>query len=170
MPCLLLRRQRSEGQAHSTLLRPAFAFARQPQSAVLSLEKTAAASKGDFKDKLMGQVGNLKKLIPLAESGMLGGGVIKKAAGLVKMAIGANQINSLLGGGNLLGSASALTGGLGLLESGLPALGEISASSGGSLISSAMSAVGSLKTGGAAAEPAAKGALSGVLNFANGVL
>lgn len=140
------------------------------KASTASLEKTASASKGDFKDKLMGQVGNLQKLIPLAESGMLGGGIIQKAAGLAKMALGANQINSLLGGGSLLSSATALTGGLGLLKSGLPALGEVSASSGSSLISSAMSAVGSLKTGGAAAEPAAKSALGGVLNFAKGVL
>ena len=140
------------------------------KASTASLEKTASASKGDFKDKLMGQVGNLKKLIPLAESGMLGGGILQKAAGLAKMAIGANQINSLMGGGSLLGSASALTGGLGLLKSGLPSLGGASASTGGSLISSAMSAVGSLSSGGAAAEPAAKSALGGVLNFAKGVL
>ena len=140
------------------------------KASTASLEKTASASKGDFKDKLMGQVGNLKKLIPLAESGMLGGGILQKAAGLAKMAIGANQINSLMGGGSLLGSASALTGGLGLLKSGLPSLGGASASTGGSLISSAMSAVGSLGSGGAAAEPAAKSALGGVLNFAKGVL
>ena len=140
------------------------------KASTTSLEKTASASKGDFKDKLMGQVGNLKKLIPLAESGMLGGGILQKAAGLAKMAIGANQINSLMGGGSLLGSASALTGGLGLLKSGLPSLGGASASTGGSLISSAMSAVGSLGSGGAAAEPAAKSALGGVLNFAKGVL
>lgn len=140
------------------------------KTSTVSLEKTANASKSDFKDKLMGQVGNLKKLIPLAESGLLGGGVLQKAAGLAKMAIGANQISSLLGGGSLLGSASALTGGLGLLKSGLPSLGGVSASTGGSLISSAMSAVGSLGSGGAAAEPAAKSALGGVLNFAKGVL
>ena len=140
------------------------------KASTASLEKTASTSKGDFKDKLMGQVGNLKKLIPLAESGMLGGGILQKAAGLAKMAIGANQINSLMGGGSLLGSASALTGGLGLLKSGLPSLSGASASTGGSLISSAMSAVGSLGSGGAAAEPAAKSALGGVLNFAKGVL
>lgn len=140
------------------------------KASTASLEKTAANSKGDFKDKLMGQVGNLKKLIPLAESGILGGGVIQKAAGLAKMAIGANQINSLLGGGSLLGKASALTGGLSLLKGGLPSLGEISASTGGSLISSAMSAVGSLNSSGAAAEPAVKSSLGNVLNFAKGVL
>jgi hypothetical protein len=141
------------------------------KASTASMEKTAKASKGDFKDKLMGQVGNLQKLIPLAESGMLGGGVVQKAAGLAKMALGANQISSLLGGGgSLLGSASALTGGLGLLKGGLPSLGGVSASTGGSLISSAMSAVGGLSSGGAAAEPAAKNALGSVLNFAKGVL
>jgi hypothetical protein len=140
------------------------------KASTASMEKTAKASKGDFKDKLMGQVGNLQKLIPLAESGMLGGGVIQKAAGLAKMALGANQISSLMGGGSLLGNAAALTGGLSLLKGGLPSLGGVSASTGGSLISSAMSAVGGLSSGGAAAEPAAKSALGGVLNFAKGVL
>ncbi|MDZ7898171.1 MAG: hypothetical protein U5N85_09120 [Arcicella sp.] len=140
------------------------------KASTASMEKTASVSKGDFKDKLMGQVGNLQKLIPLAESGLLGGGVIQKAAGLAKMALGANQISSLLGGNSLMGKASALTGGLSLLKGGLPSLGGVSASTGGSLISSAMSAVGGLSSGGAAAEPAAKSALSGVLNFAKGVL
>jgi hypothetical protein len=140
------------------------------KASTASMEKTAKVSKGDFKDKLMGQVGNLQKLIPLAESGMLGGGVIQKAAGLAKMALGANQISSLMGGGSLLGNAAALTGGLSLLKGGLPSLGGVSASTGGSLISSAMSAVGGLSSGGAAAEPAAKNALGGVLNFAKGVL
>jgi hypothetical protein len=140
------------------------------KASTASMEKTAATSKGDFKDKLMGQVGNLQKLIPLAESGMLGGGIIQKAAGLAKMALGANQISSLLGGGSILGKASALTGGLSLLKGGLPSLGGVSTSTGGSLISSAMSAVGSLNSGGAAAEPAAKSALGSVLNFAKGVL
>jgi hypothetical protein len=140
------------------------------KASTASMEKTASTSKSDFKDKLMSQVGNLQKLIPLAESGMLGGGVIQKAAGLAKMALGANQISSLLGGGSLLGKASALTGGLSLLKGGLPSLGGVSASTGGSLISSAMSAVGSLNSGGAAAEPAVKSSLGSVLNFAKGVL
>ncbi len=140
------------------------------KSSTAAIEKTASTSKSDFKDKLMAQVGNLQKLIPLAESGMLGGGVIQKAAGLAKMALGANQISSLLGGASLLGKASTLTSNLGLLKGGLSALGGVSASTGGSLISSALSSVGTLSSGGAAAEPAVKSSLGSVLNFAKGVL
>lgn len=140
------------------------------KSSTAALEKTASTSKSDFKDKLMSQVGNLQKLIPLAESGMLGGGVIQKAAGLAKIALGANQISSLLGGGSLLTKATALTSNLGLLKGGLSALGGTSASTGGSLISSALSSVSALSTGGAAAEPAVKSSLGSVLSFAKGIL
>ena len=139
---------------------------------VAAAEAQAAASKGDFKDKLMGQAGNLKKLIPGVQSGLVSGGMVSKAVSLVKMALGANQISSLLGGGgSLLGSVGALTGGLGLMKGALPSLGGDAASTGGSLISSAMSGVSKLSgMGGAAAEPAVKQQLGGVLNFAKGIL
>ena len=135
-------------------------------------EAQAAASKGDFKGKLMNQAGNLRKLIPGVQSGLVKGAVISKAVSLVKMALGANQISSLLGGGgSLLSSAGALTGGLNLLKGGLPSLGGEASGAGGSLISGALSGVSSLSgAGGAAAEPAVRNQLGGVLNFAKGIL
>lgn len=135
-------------------------------------EAQAATSKGDFKGKLMNQAGNLRKLIPGVQSGLVKGAVISKAVSLVKMALGANQISSLLGGGSsLLGSVGALTGGLNLLKGGLPSLGGEASGMGGSLISGAMSAVSGLSgAGGAAAEPAVRNQLGGVLNFAKGIL
>ncbi|MEZ0542882.1 hypothetical protein [Fibrella arboris] len=139
---------------------------------IAAAEAQAATSKGDFKEKLMSQVGNLKQLIPGVASGAVSGNVLTKAVSLVKMALGANQISSLLGGGgSLLGSAGALTGGLNLLKGGLPSLGGQAASTGGSLISNALSGVSKLGgMGGAAAEPAVKQQLGGVLNFAKGIL
>ncbi|CCH03286.1 hypothetical protein FAES_5287 [Fibrella aestuarina BUZ 2] len=140
---------------------------------VAAAEAQAATSKGDFKDKLMSQAGNLKKLIPGVSSGLVGGNVLSKAVSLVKMALGANQISSLLGGGGgLLGSVGALTGGLNLMKGALPAIGGGSAATtGNSLISNALAGVGKLSgVGGAAAEPAVKQQLGGVLNFAKGLL
>lgn len=139
---------------------------------VAAAEAQAATSKGDFKDKLMSQAGNLKNLIPGVASGAVSGNILTKAISLVKMALGANQISSLLGGGgSLLSSAGALTGGLNLLKGGLPSLGGEAASTGGSLISTALSGVSKLGgIGGAAAEPAVKQQLGGVLNFAKGIL
>ncbi len=132
-------------------------------------ETQAKASKGDFKDKLLSQVGNLRALLPLLTSGMLGGGTLGKTVGLAKMALGANQISSLLGGGSLLGSASALTGGLNLLKGGLPSLGGLASGSGSSLIDGALATVGQLNTLCAPAEPAARQSLGGVMNFAKGL-
>lgn len=140
------------------------------KSSVASLEKTASTSKTDFKDKLMAQAGTLQKLIPLAESGMLGTGVIQKAASLAKIALGANQLSSLLSAGSLVSQASALTSNLGLLKTGLSSLGGVSGTTGGSLVGSALSSVSALTAGGAAAEPAAKNSLSSVLSFAKGIL
>ena len=137
---------------------------------VESIEKSTGSSSGDFKDKLMGQVGNLKKMIPLVKTGGVQSGVLQKAIAMVKMALGANKISSLLGGKSLVGQASALTGNLGLMKSGLSLLGGSSAASGGALISTAMSSVNLLKTGGAAAEPKVRDSLGGVLNFAKGIL
>lgn len=137
---------------------------------VEAIEKSSENTSGEFKDKLLGQVGNLKKLIPLAKTGGLQGGVLQKAIALVKMALGANQLSSILGGKSLLGKTAGLTSNLGLMKSGLSLLGGPSATSGGSLISGAMSSINLLKTGGAAAEPKVRDSLGGVLNFAKGLI
>ncbi|MEZ0487483.1 hypothetical protein [Fibrella aquatica] len=139
---------------------------------IAAAEVQAATSKGDFKDKLMSQTSNLKKLIPGVASGAVSGNVLTKAVSLVKMALGANQVSNLLGGGgSLLGSVGALTGGLNLMKGALPSLGGQASSTGSSLIGSALSGVGKLGgMGGAAAEPAVKNQLGSVLNFAKGIL
>lgn len=140
---------------------------------VAAAEAQAATSKGDFKEKLMSQAGSLKKLIPGVSSGLVGGNVLTKAVSLVKMALGANQISNLLGGGgSLLGSVGTLTGGLNLMKGALPAIGGgQAAATGGSLLNNALSGVSKLGgIGGAAAEPAVKQQLGGVLNFAKGIL
>lgn len=140
------------------------------ETSTATLESEAKKSKGSFKDKLASQAGNLKKLIPLAQSGLLKGDVLSKAMGLAKLAFGGSKLESLLSGASLLGKASALTGNLNLLQSGLSALGGSAQSSGGSMLSSALSSVSKLDSGGATAEPAVRSQLGGVLNFVKGAL
>ena len=106
----------------------------------------------------------------MISAGGVQSGVLQKAIALVKMALGANQLSSILGGKNLLGKTAGLTSNLGLMKSGLSLLGGTTAASGGSLISGALSSVNLLKTGGAAAEPKVRDSLGGVLNFAKGLL
>jgi hypothetical protein len=137
---------------------------------VESIEKTSESYSGEFKDKLMGQVGNLKKMIPLVGSGSVKGDVLQKAVAMVKMALGANKLSSLLGEKSLVGQTSALSGNLGMMKSALSLMGGSSAASGGSLISTAMSTVNLLKTGGSAAEPKVRDSLGGVLTLAKGML
>lgn len=143
------------------------------QTGATALETEAKTSTGSFKDKLTGQAGNLKKLIPAAKSGLLNAGVLQKAVSLAKMAFAANKIEKLMGGSNLLGSIGGLTSNLGVLQSVLPALGGGASGAGGSLISSALSSVSQLNGGGqtaTAAEPALRGQLTSVLGFVKGVL
>ncbi|MGA0556272.1 hypothetical protein ACO2Q8_06465 [Larkinella sp. VNQ87] len=143
------------------------------QEGTTALETEAKSSTGSLKDKLLGQVGNLKKLLPLAQSGLLKGDVLQKAVSLAKMALGANQVEKLMGGGNLVSKVSGLTSNLNLIKSGLSVLAGNSASQGNSLITSALGGLSKLSKGGPlakAAEPAVKGQLDSVLGFVKGVL
>lgn len=142
------------------------------ETSAMALEKEAAqSSAGEFKDKLSGQTGKLKALIPLAKSGMLKGDVLTKAIGFVKTALAANRLSRLMGGGGgLVGKASLLTGGLNLMKGGLGGIGGSALSGGSSLIDGALGSVGKLGSMGSAAEPAVKNQLGGVLNFAKGLL
>lgn len=143
------------------------------QAGTTALEAEAKSSTGSLKDKLLGQVGNLKKLLPLAQSGLLKGNVLQKAVSLAKTALGANQIEKLMGGGNLVSKVSGLTKNLNLVKTGLSALGGSSASSGNSLISTALGGLSTLSKGGVAAkaaEPAVKGQLDSVLGLVKGIL
>lgn len=143
------------------------------QAGTAALETEAKSSTGSLKDKLLGQVGNLKKLLPLAQSGLLKGDVLQKAVSLAKTALGASQVEKLMGGGNLVSKVSGLTKNLNLVKTGLSLLGGNSASSGNSLVNTALSGLTKLSKGGVAAkaaEPAVKGQLDSVLGFVKGIL
>jgi hypothetical protein len=138
-----------------------------------ALEKEAKNNKGSLKDKLLGQVSTLSALIPLAESGMLGGGILPKAAGIAKLLVAHQRIEGLMGGASMLGSVGAITSNLGILKSGLSVLSPATQSSGNSLIGTAMSGLGKLSGGGPAANamvPTVKGQLGSVLDLVKGGL
>lgn len=149
------------------------ATAQALETSAKALETEAQTNSGSFKDKLLGQASNLKKLVPLATSGMLGGSILQKAIGLAKMAFAANKVEKLMGGSSLLSNVGGLTSNLGIMKSALPVLGGGAASSGGSLISTALNGLSGLSGGGpaaAAAEPAVKSQLNSVLGFVKGAL
>jgi hypothetical protein len=138
-----------------------------------ALEKEAKNNKGSLKDKLLGQVSNLSALIPLAESGMLGGGVLPKAAGLAKLLLAHQRIESLMGGNSMLSNVGAITSNLGMLKGGLSVLSPATQSSGNSLIGTAMSGLGKLSGGGPGASamvPTVKNQLGSVLDLVKGGL
>ena len=139
-------------------------------SSINTIEKQSANSSGEFKDKLIGQLGNLKKLIPLAQAGTLNGNLLQKAISLVKLAMGANKLNSLLGGNNLLGNVAGLSSGLNLMKGGFANLEGEASKTGSTLISSALSSVNLLKTTGKSAEPAVQKSIGSVLDLAKGLL
>lgn len=138
------------------------------------LEKEANDNGGDFKDKLLGQVGGLKKMIPLASKGMVKEGPLKKIINTIKLALGANRISNMLGGGgSLIGKAAGLKSSLGLMSAGSSILGGGQADKLGGLISGAMGNVDKLdgnKMAAKAAEPALKNQLGGILSMVKGAI
>ncbi len=94
------------------------------KSGSFALESEANTRGNEMKDKLIGQVGVLKSLIPMASEGTLKTDVLTKVINTVKLLVGANQINNLLTEGRegLLGNAQTLAGSLNLLQSGKAAL------------------------------------------------
>ena len=143
------------------------------KSGTAALETEAKGNTGSMKDKLLGQVSTLKNLIPLAESGMLGSGILPKVAGVAKLLVAHQRIESIIGGASMLSNVGALTSNLGMLKTGLSFLSPASQGSGGSLISTAMSGLGKLSQGGPAASalaPTVKGQLGSVLDMVKGGL
>ncbi|SDD47939.1 hypothetical protein SAMN04487996_101122 [Dyadobacter soli] len=124
---------------------------------VSALEKEAKSSDGTLKDKLLGKVGALKTMIPLASSGKLSGGALGKVVNAVKMLIGANRISGLLGKGEsgLLGNAASLTSNLGLIKAGSSILGGSNESKLNGLLGEATKTVAGLDKKGPAAKLAA---------------
>lgn len=151
------------------------AFGNALSAATGALETEAKASKTDFASKMLGQVGVLNKMLPLASKGMVKPGPLQKIVSTVKMLIGANKISSMLGGGgSLIGKAAGLKSNLGLMQMGMSALGGGSQQDKlGSLIGSAMGNVDLLSKGGLVAkktEPALKTQLGGIMDLAKGLL
>ena len=125
-----------------------------------ALENEAKDSSGDLKDKILGKVGNLKSLASLASGGKLQTGILGKAISAVKMLIGANRINKLLGKGDsgLLGNAASLTSSLGLIKTGSSILGTDQQGSLTSLLGEASKSVGEVDKKGIAGKVAAAAA------------
>lgn len=137
------------------------------QTGIAGLEAEAQRQPTSFKDKLLGQVGKLKALLPLIAGGGLNGGALEKAVGLAKLASGGNRLEGLLSAGSLIGKAGPLSSGLSTLGSAMSVLGG-GQSAGKALVATALSSVSKLGQGGAiaqAAEPAVKNQISSVLNF-----
>lgn len=123
----------------------------------VALENEAKDSSGDLKDKILGKVGNLKSLASLASGGKLQSGILGKAISAVKMLIGANRINKLLGKGDsgLLGNAANLTSSLGLIKAGSSILGSDQQGSLNGLLGEASKSVGEVDKKGIAGKVAA---------------
>ncbi len=141
------------------------------KSGTAALETEAKSNKGSLKDKLMSQVGSLQALIPLAESGVLGGGILPKAAGVAKLLVAHQRIEGLMAGASMLGNVGAITNNLGILKTGLAVLSPSTQSSGNALIGTALSGLGKLSQGGPAANalvPTVKGQLGSVLDMVKG--
>ena len=124
-----------------------------------------------MKDKLLGQAGGLEKMLPLAQSGGLQGGVLAKAVGMAKLALLHQRVEKLLGGaGSLTSKLAPLTSNLKGLGGAMSILG--AAGKGGeSMLSGALGGLSKLGQGGpmaAAAEPAVKGQIGNLLNFVKG--
>ena len=146
--------------------------AQELKTGIAALEASVQQKPTSFKDKVLAQAGKLKALLPLIPSGALGNGVLGKAVSLAKLASGGNQLEGLMAAGSLIGKGSQLTSSLSGLGSAMSVLGG-GASTGQSLISTALSSVSKLDQGGLvakAAEPALKSQLGGILNFVKGAL
>lgn len=146
------------------------------QAGATAMETEAKSSTGSFKDKLVKQAANLKKLVPLLKTGGLSGNLLQKAVGLAKTAFAANKIETLLGGGSsgsLLSNLGGITSNLGILKSALPSVGGSKASTGTSLVSGAISSLSKLGQAGpvaSVAEPVVRSQLTGLLSLVKGIL
>ena len=142
---------------------------------VSMLEKEANTGSADMKSKLLGQVGGLKNLIPLATSGKLNVGSLGKIVNTIKMLVAANRLKSMLGGGksSLLGKGSAITSNLNLLQSASSILGSGVSSQFSKLLGSTTKSVGKLdKSGlfGKLAAGATEKKLGKLVNLVSGAL
>ncbi|AWV98172.1 hypothetical protein [Arcticibacterium luteifluviistationis] len=91
--------------------------------AVMGLKDEAKQSSGDFSSKLLGQAGILGGLIPAISKGNADKNLLQKVISTIKTLVAAQRLKSLLGGGSLLGKSSQVNSNVGLIQSGLGALG-----------------------------------------------
>ncbi|WP_341226906.1 hypothetical protein [uncultured Arcticibacterium sp.] len=142
--------------------------------AVMSLKDEAKSSDNNFSSKLIGQASVLGGLIPSIKKGNADMNLVQKVISTIKTLVAAQRLKSLLGGGSLLGKSSQVNSNVGLIQSGLGALGS------GSAVDKLSSALGAVtkksskleKTGIFAnlAEKAVSKKLGTSLNLLNGLL
>lgn len=127
------------------------------KTASFALEGEANTRGHEMKDKLLGQAGILKNLAPLASAGTLKTDVLSKVVNTIRLLVGANRINNLLGEGKdaLLGNAEDLTASLNMLQSGKAALDSKQAEKLGGLLDTAAEPVKKLDDEDAGAKAAA---------------
>ena len=126
--------------------------------AAIALEKEAGPAGSPLNSKLLGQVNDLKAIIPLASQGKIKGDALSKLVNKVKLLIGINRLNNSISGGKkgLLGNSSSLLNNLALVKAGSSALGgNVQSGKVENLIGKAMKSVGKLDKKGLLANLAA---------------
>jgi len=123
-------------------------------SLTAAVEKEANDGEGQFKKQLLGQVGNIKNIIPMVTGGTAKGGIIQKLIQTIKMLVGANRVSKMLGGGSLLGKGAGLAGNLNMMKAGASLFGEKESSGFTSLIGNIAGSTSKLDGGGMAAKAA----------------
>lgn len=132
--------QKSEGPQIASLL----------GTGVSALEREANTGNADIKGKLLGQIGALKGLIPLANSGKLDLGSLSKIVNTVKMLVAANRLKTMLSGGksSLSQNGTGIVRNLNLLKAGSSVLGSGVQNKFGKLLGSTTKSVGKLDKSG----------------------
>lgn len=127
------------------------------KSGSFALESEANTRGNEMKDKLLGQAKALKGLIPLASAGTLKTDVLSKVVNTIRLLVGANRINNLLGEGKdaLLGNAEELTASISMLRLGKAALDSKHQDKLGTLLDAASEPVKKLDGEGTGAKAAA---------------
>lgn len=90
------------------------------KSATFALESEAYTRGFEMKDKLLGKVRILEKLIPLSSEGGLNPDILRKEVNTIRLLVGANHINNLLSEGKdgLIGNEDCLRSSVNLLQLG----------------------------------------------------
>lgn len=114
------------------------------------LEREANTGNANIKSKLLGQVGALKGLIPLANSGKLDLGSLSKIVNTIKMLVAANRLKTVLSGGksNLSQNENGIVKNLNLLKAGSSVLDSGVQNKFGKLLGSTTKSVGKLDKNG----------------------